>query len=960
MNVEIVNKNTKIKRNAKCSEIFDEKQKKKRRSSEEIFNILNNDDDSIFSKMNLPIQKKETNDIDIFLANEDLDLFCKNNENDVDPLQCTQKFFDDLNSAILLPNGVNNTSFLDHSKIYCGSQYQSRTNGCNISLIGSDSKWDTQIFEEETNLIPNKGPFYNLPVLVQDLIKEHKGIEKLYDWQNECLNLPAIKNRQNLIYALPTSGGKTLVSEILMLREIVCREKCVIFILPYVSIVQEKFSAMAPFALRLNFNVEEYAGGKGKCPPKNRHKRKTIYICSIEKGAILFNSLIEVGRVNEIGLIVVDELHLIGEKGRGAILENFLSKVIALNAGIQIIGMSATIGNISEISNFLKADVYTRGFRPVELKEYIKCGRDILSVNPYGNNHEDLFKFKKADPDHLAGLVSEVIPKHSCLIFCSTRKNCENVAILLTKVLSKKKYLEYRQEEKTMLLDALKKLCGNLNPILLETVPFGIAFHHSGLMTDERKLLEIAYRVGTLCVICCTSTLAAGVNLPAKRVIIRAPYVGKKFISLSQYKQMIGRAGRAGLGETGESILILSSKDNYKVGQMLSSPMDNVISAMTDNNYVGLENLVLSAIGLKISSSYENLLELVSCTLLATQKDRFEIKIPELISKILKSMFKKKILKIIDEKLRHHIKNYTSITISEETIKSQTLSNSGTIEESHEFHHKKKFVLRKSTRFELSTLGRAAYKAGISYEKAQRINSELELALKSLVLSNYSHLLYLVVALNSSENNIVTDPSVLFREFNNDSSSARDLFKVIGITDAHIIKMFKTMSFKGPLEVQLERIYIVLMLNDIINLMPLREISSKYSVEPGVIQNLLAQSSSSANTIIRLCGEIEKYWCYKPLLEKLNEKLDRCSSIELEALMQLPSVKNARAKQLYAAGFSSIEDIAKCKPTLLVKKIEHLHMKTAKEIVSAAKLILLGRLEDIESEASSILECLNN
>jgi DEAD/DEAH box helicase len=171
------------------------------------------------------------------------------------------------------------------------------------------------------------GPFFGLPMKVKRLIHEYKGIDDLYDWQKECLRLPAVVNRNNLIYALPTSGGKTLVAEILMMREVICRRKNVIFILPYVAIVQEKIWAMSPFAVGLEFLVEEYASGKGKCPPRKRRKKNSIFIATIEKSLALIDSLIEERRLDEIGMVVVDELHLLGEEGRGATLECVLTKL---------------------------------------------------------------------------------------------------------------------------------------------------------------------------------------------------------------------------------------------------------------------------------------------------------------------------------------------------------------------------------------------------------------------------------------------------------------------------------------------------------------------------------------------------------------------------------------------------------------------------------------------------------
>ncbi|NXW47045.1 HELQ Helicase, partial [Nyctiprogne leucopyga] len=292
------------------------------------------------------------------------------------------------------------------------------------------------------------GPFYGLPSKVKDLFRQLRGIETLYEWQHDCLMLESLQQRKNLIYSLPTSGGKTLVAEIIILQELLCRQKDVLMILPYVAIVQEKVwvRGLSSFGIELGFLVEEYAGSKGRFPPIKRRIKKSLYIATIEKGHALVNSLIETDRIDDLGLVVVDELHMLGEGSRGATLEITLAKVLYTSKNTQIIGMSATLNNVGDLQKFLQAEYYTNNFRPVELKEYVKIRDTIYAVDSKAENgftFSRLLNFKyssnleKADPDHIIALVTEVIPKYSCLIFCPTKKNCENVASMVCKYLKK-------------------------------------------------------------------------------------------------------------------------------------------------------------------------------------------------------------------------------------------------------------------------------------------------------------------------------------------------------------------------------------------------------------------------------------------------------------------------------------------------------------------------------------------
>lgn len=104
----------------------------------------------------------------------------------------------------------------------------------------------------------------------------------------------------------------------------------------------------------------------------------------------------------------------------------------------------------------------------------------------------------------------------------------------------------------TELANTQAGLCSTLK----ETVPKGIAYHHSGLTSDERVIIEKAYRNGWIKILCATSTLSTGINLPAKAVIFKGPVIGKNLIDHAKYKQMSGRAGRTGFDKSGDSIVI--------------------------------------------------------------------------------------------------------------------------------------------------------------------------------------------------------------------------------------------------------------------------------------------------------------------------------------------------------------------------------------------------------------------
>ncbi|EPB69884.1 hypothetical protein ANCCEY_11015 [Ancylostoma ceylanicum] len=261
-----------------------------------------------------------------------------------------------------------------------------------------------------------------------------------------------------------TSGAtprRSAPISVLMLREAIVNKKSSILVLPYVAIVQEKIASLMVFEEAFGIRIEEYAANKGRIPPIKRRKDVSIYVATIEKANSLLNSFIETSELDRIGLVVVDELHMIGDGSRGTIIEQLLCKYLTKGFG-QIIGMSATLSNIGELAGFLRAYVFSTTFRPVELHEFVRIGQTMWKVMPSGelelNAELPPNRLSKADPDGLCQLLIGVIPQRSVLIFCPTKKNCESVATLIAKCVPEE-VRKRKLEEKKKVLAAMKEDC---------------------------------------------------------------------------------------------------------------------------------------------------------------------------------------------------------------------------------------------------------------------------------------------------------------------------------------------------------------------------------------------------------------------------------------------------------------------------------------------------------------------
>ncbi|WP_226039899.1 ATP-dependent DNA helicase [Natrinema sp. DC36] len=440
------------------------------------------------------------------------------------------------------------------------------------------------------------------------------GIEELYPPQAEAVEAGATDG-ESLVAAVPTASGKTMIAALSMLSAVERGGKA-LYIVPLRALASEKkeeFEAYERFGVTTGVTTGNYESTSDWLSTKD------IVVATSEK----VDSLVRNGAdwLSDLTCVVSDEVHLIDDRNRGPTLEVTLAKLRKLNPRMQVVALSATVGNADEIADWLDAALVDTDWRPIDLQMGVHYG-NALNFDDGSTREVPVEGSEKQE----AALVRDILQEGgSSLVFVNSRRNAEAAARRLGGV-SRNELTAEEQTELAELADDIRDDSDTeTSKDLAEAVERGSAFHHAGLSSTQRSIVEDAFRDRLLKVISATPTLAAGVNTPARRVIVRDwrrfdPSAGGMApLDVLEVHQMMGRAGRPGLDPYGEAVLLAKSHEESEelFDRYVWADPEPVRSKLAAEP--ALRTHVLATIASGFARTRGGLLEFLEATLYASQ-----------------------------------------------------------------------------------------------------------------------------------------------------------------------------------------------------------------------------------------------------------------------------------------------------------------------------------------------------
>ncbi|KAJ3072433.1 Sec63 [Podochytrium sp. JEL0797] len=428
--------------------------------------------------------------------------------------------------------------------------------------------------------------------------------------QSRCFDT-VYKSDNNLVLSAPTGCGKTCIMELAILRLLAkpgSDQAKIIYVAPTKALCSERVLDWKKKFRTLGLSCGELTGDTD-AKEVREVQQSNIIVTTPEKWDSMTRRWRDYKQLMElVQLILIDEVHLLNEPRRGAVLEVIVSRMRTVNAEcvmnqhqrsgsggaarnpklLRIVAISATAPNIDDIAVWLKnsdgrkaeIQIFGEEYRPVQLMKH------VIGFPSRMNTSE--FQFDKALDYKLAETIARYSNRKPTLVFCSTRKSVESSATQLVTEASactigiNHPYIRSRLHETELL--QLSRLVADKK--LAEYLPHGIAIHYGSLTQQDRTYVESKFIAGKISVICTTSTLSVGVNLPAHLVIIKGTqqYRDTGYFEYSELDimQMMGRAGRPQFDDSGVAV-IMTKTENLKKYQDLVTGKEIIESSLHEN-----------------------------------------------------------------------------------------------------------------------------------------------------------------------------------------------------------------------------------------------------------------------------------------------------------------------------------------------------------------------------------------
>lgn len=341
-------------------------------------------------------------------------------------------------------------------------------------------------------------------------------------------------NEENVVVVAPTGAGKTVIGMAAALQAILGQGRKAAWLVPQRSLTDELDRDLDLWRRR-GLRVERLSGEHRL--DLDRLRAADLWVATTEKFESICRATSMRELLDEVGALIVDEVHLLGDAARGPVLEGLLARMREPGSATRLIGLSATVTNSTEIASWLRARLVTVAWRPGRLTWQL----------PMIAAHQD-WNVTEASRARLAAAITAAVTADggSALVFCGNKRSVRLTALVIAAARG---------------ADVRKAHPDDVDQVYLACRQVGVGIHYKDW--EHRVEAEEAFRARRMDVLVATTTVAAGVNLPARAVIVRDTQVGFGELDTATVLQMFGRSGRAGTGEQdGWAFLIVDEHEH--------------------------------------------------------------------------------------------------------------------------------------------------------------------------------------------------------------------------------------------------------------------------------------------------------------------------------------------------------------------------------------------------------------